>query len=298
MINARPKVGIFYICTGKYRVFFPEFFQTFTTYFLLDCDLTFLVFTDTLDYIEPIDARVRLFHQEDQPWPWPTLLRFHMMQRVATQCTDFDYLFFMNANLMCNQVVGSADFLPRHDRGEHLVAVQHPGYLGKPRAELPFETNPLSTAYVPPEGRDNYCLGGINGGTASAFLALADALAAAVDSDLTLGLVARWHDESHFNRYIKSRDDVRFLSPAYCFPEGWDGPYDPMIKLRDKSRFFDVNFHKGWQPAGRSRPLPARLGRALKPLLRLRPPERLGNSNSRVRDTPTMQADPPWEPRF
>lgn len=40
------KVGMLYICTGKYTVFWPEFYRTFNEKFLPNCEKEYFVFTD------------------------------------------------------------------------------------------------------------------------------------------------------------------------------------------------------------------------------------------------------------
>lgn len=40
------KVGILYICTGAYTVFWPDFFQSFQQNFLPGVEKTYYVFTD------------------------------------------------------------------------------------------------------------------------------------------------------------------------------------------------------------------------------------------------------------
>ena len=39
------KVGMLYICTGKYTVFWPEFYRTFNETFLPNCEKEYVVFT-------------------------------------------------------------------------------------------------------------------------------------------------------------------------------------------------------------------------------------------------------------
>ena len=65
-------------------------------------------------------------------------------------------------------------------------------------------------------------------------------LKANVDADTANGVVATWHDESHLNRFIIGRTDVKILPPCFGFPEGWDLPYEATMFIRDKSRYFDV----------------------------------------------------------
>ena len=65
------------------------------------------------------------------------------------------------------------------------------------------------------------------------------------------GVIALWHDESQLNRYIIGRDDVKILPPCYGYPEGWDLPYEPVMLIRDKSKYFDVEAVKAGSFFGR-----------------------------------------------
>ena len=40
------KIGMLYICTGKYTVFWPEFYRSFEEKFLPGCEKEYFVFTD------------------------------------------------------------------------------------------------------------------------------------------------------------------------------------------------------------------------------------------------------------
>ena len=66
-----------------------------------------------------------------------------------------------------------------------------------------------------------YYAGGFNGGTPAAFLTLAETLATAIARDRAAGITARWHDESHLNRYLVDHPPTVSLSPSYCYPEEW-----------------------------------------------------------------------------
>ena len=43
-----------------------------------------------------------------------------------------------------------------------------------------------------------------------------------VNTDMSNGIVAVWHDESHWNSYlINNPDSYKELDSPYCYPEGW-----------------------------------------------------------------------------
>ena len=64
------KVGMLYICTGKYTVFWPEFYRTFNDKFLPNCEKEYFVFTDA-PAIEYEDAPASIASIRN-PIPGPT----------------------------------------------------------------------------------------------------------------------------------------------------------------------------------------------------------------------------------
>ena len=85
----------------------------------------------------------------------------------------------------------------------------------------------------------------MNGGTSAAFLEMARTLNKAIEEDLKKNVIARWHDESHLNRYIVDRDDYRLLNSEYCYPYGMNVAYKRKISAVSKMEKFDVNKFKG-----------------------------------------------------
>ena len=241
------KIGILYLCTGKYTVFWPEFYQSFAEKFLPGCEKHFLVFTDakTLEYAANPD--VTLFYQEAYDWPYSTLKRFAIFLSQEETLKNYDYLFFFNANLLCKEIITPEEFLPRPERGENLLFVQHPGFFNKKPPYYTYERRAKSTAYVPYNCGRDYLAGGLNGGTAEAFLAMCHELDRRIEQDLANGIIALWHDESQLNRYAAERQDYRLLDPGYLYPEGWELPFEQKIVVRNKSRYIDVGAVKHQQ---------------------------------------------------
>lgn len=244
------KVGILYICTGKYTVFWPDFYRTFREKFLPESDKTFFVFTDAPSVEGDGAPDVHRIYQKALDWPYSSLLRFKMFAGQAAALEKMDYLFFANANLVCRETVTEAEFLPRPGRGERLLVVQQPGFWDKKPIFYTYDRNPKCRAYIPYNCGRDYVSGGLNGGTAAAFLAMSRELDRRTDADLADGQMALWHDESHLNRYIAEQDPAsyRLLTPAYWYPEGWDMPFAQKIVVRDKSKWIDMAAVKGTKP--------------------------------------------------
>lgn len=226
------KIAILYICTGKYSVFWKGFYESAERYFLPDAEKHYFVFTDADELYAQDNQRVKLIDQESLGWPGNTLFRFHMFSRIEACLKEFDYIFFFNANMLFVHRIDE-DILPKD---EGLLVTLHPGYFNKPRSTFPYEKNPRSLAYIPADKGEIYVCGGVNGGTAEAYLKLIHHIKMAVDTDSKNNITAVWHDESHLNRYIL---DVKYklLDAGYAYPEGLHLGIDKKIIVRDKNRY-------------------------------------------------------------
>lgn len=227
------KVAILYICTGKYDIFWKDFFKTSESYFLPDCEKQYFVFTDATSISYQNNPRIHKIYQQKLGWPFDTLKRFEIFLKAEEKLRNFDYLFFLNANMRFVDRVDES-ILPSHEEG--LLAVLHPYFYNKERSELPYEANPLSAAYIAPDEGKCYFMGGFNGGTSPRYLELIKDISLRIQKDLSKGIIARWHDESHLNKYLLERS-VKILTPQYGYPEGFDLDLIPKIIILDKGKF-------------------------------------------------------------
>lgn len=226
------RIALLYIGIGEYVHFWEEFYKSMQKNFLRESKKEFFVFTDADQlYGEGEDKCIHRIHQKDLGWPGNTLFRFRMFMTQKEELEKFDYIFFMNANIVCRKEVTEEMFLPIK---EQLLVVQHPGYWNKSSLEFPYDRNRRSSAYIPYGKGQVYVCGGINGGKREAYLKLIEELDKRIEMDYNNNIIAKWHDESHINKYIIENTDYRLLSPSYGFPEGWDGPYVPILFLLDK----------------------------------------------------------------
>ena len=61
------RVAMLYLSTGKYAVFWPEFYRSFEAHFLPDCEKHYFVFTDAENLPFADAANVELIGQEALP---------------------------------------------------------------------------------------------------------------------------------------------------------------------------------------------------------------------------------------
>jgi hypothetical protein len=231
-MKSKKTCAILYICTGRYNIFWNDFYQSAEKYFLPDTQKHYLVFSNSFEFVEPTNDRIHLFFQEQLDWPMPTLLRFKMFSKVVDQLLDFDYVFFFNANMLFLDTV-NLDILPSKEQG--LLVVKHPGFYDKNRSEFTYESNPMSKAFISQDQGFHYFMGGFNGGISSNYCEMILTLSKNIEEDLGQEIIAIWHDESHLNHYMLDKNP-KILSPAYGYPEGWDLPFERKVLIRDKSK--------------------------------------------------------------
>ncbi len=227
-----PTVTIFYIATKRYLCLWERFYDTMKRYFLPECKKRVILFTDRADEVESTED-VTVVKIPAHPWPYITLLRFHIFMDAYELWKDSDYVFFMNANYEFLKPITSK-ILP--EKG--LVAGLHFGFTRRPTHKYPYERNPKSTACIPMGQGKHYYQGALNGGTTEAYAAMCRELIKRIDTDLQNDIIAIWHDESHLNRYLFEHG-AKALPPTLMWPEERNKWYRrPWVKaiLRDKSR--------------------------------------------------------------
>lgn len=235
-------IAILYIATGKYIVFWKDFFSSCERHFIHGSHKEYFVFTDAPSFESSDNERVHTVFHQQQGWPYDTLMRFHTFCKVQEQLAGFDLVFFFNANMLFVQPVTAEEFLPNSITDDGLMVTLHPGYFNQPVSAFPYEQEQKqSKAYIPTGEGKHYFMGGLNGGIASAYLELITSLKNNTQADLDNHIIARWHDESQLNKYMMGRNP-KILSPAYGYPEGRKLPFVPKIIIRDKNNFGGHSF--------------------------------------------------------
>ena len=91
------KIAILYICTGKYNLFFKDFYTSCEKYLLKDVASTdYFVFTDEMQLCTY--DNVHLIFKKCQGFPADSLFRFEMFLSIKEQLEAFDYIYFFNSN--------------------------------------------------------------------------------------------------------------------------------------------------------------------------------------------------------
>jgi hypothetical protein len=234
-------IGLLYICTGKYSLFWKDFYLSAIQFLFPGTTKKFFVFTDSQAlYGEEVDANIIKIKIEHREWPFNTLLRFDMFDKHRDLFAGCDYLFFYNANTLFLDKISLEELLPTEKDG-WLVALcckDKKRYQKKPD-KYTYDRNPNSLAYIPFGQGTNYYRGGFNGGRTPEFLNLIQTCKEWVNTDLESNTIALWHDESHLNKYLLDKP-VKMVTSIYGKAEEWKTPRDAKVIFRDKKGIFDT----------------------------------------------------------
>lgn len=188
---------------------------------------------DTVDFLRNTKG-IYLFETEPIEWPYPTLMRYHLFLQQEDKLKDYDYIFYLDADM---RVV---DKISDEVLGPALVAAPHPGYAIDKRYIPPYEPNSESTAYIHRLGRlvDDggkprffpfYAAGGFQGGVSPTFIEAMKLMKDSIDKDFNNNYTAIWNDESHWNKFLwefqRGGGHITFLDPSYVYPDSLINEY-------------------------------------------------------------------------
>lgn len=218
------RIGLCIMATGKYISYAEKLIESARIHFCKNHEVIYFMFTDgALPAVEDV---VRI-EQKRLGWPYDTMMRFHAYYAAQGLFKNLDYLFAVDADMVFVNTVGDEIL------GD-LVATLHPGYIGT--CGTP-EVRKISTAYIKRKDRKQYFCGGFYGGKVQTLLEYWKTAIQNIDDDLKRGIIAVWHDESHWNKYLVEHKPTIVLSPSYCYVMAYKKrlPYVPRLVALDKN---------------------------------------------------------------
>ena len=235
------KIAVMIIATNhQYWQYICPLLKSADRFLLPNHEVEYFIFTDWDDMTEKDFGSTRKIHiipVADVGYPFATLMRFHIFLREEDALKDYDYLIYCDVDMLFVDTVGDEVL------SLGITATRHPGYafphkdhwdkekngVGGEIYFPPFEPNPESTAYVPYPKL--YFCGGFQVGKTDIFLDAMASIKRNIDIDFDNNYIARWHDESHWNKYLLDHPPTKVLSPAYCYPVVYPTPEKPPYNL-------------------------------------------------------------------
>lgn len=236
-------LGVLTIATGNYYKYWEEMIRSAEVNYSGDLLVNFHVFTD--QYMMASELKFKsphlnvIPHQiENLGWPEATLQRYKIISNYS-ECFTEDFLLHLDADMLF--MAPLKVLFNELDYKNQMTLVRHPGfyrpqgfklalfYFRNPsfivrdlKAKITlgglgsWETEKKSKAYVPRDLRIHYYCGATWFGPRTQVLKFCKDLGSNVDADKTIGVIARWHDESHLNQWA-ALNEFRSLPPKFCF---------------------------------------------------------------------------------
>ena len=204
------KIAAINIATGKYINLFEKSKNYISKNFFPSHDVDLFLFTASDREFTDSRLEIKKYYIKRRGFPADTLFRYHYFLKAEEELRKYDYIYYIDVDM---NVVG----IVNDDAFGDLVATYHPGFYKRNSAT--FETRKQSKAYVSPSSDQSYFCGGFQGGTPENYLKASKEISKNINIDGKNKIIAIWHDESHWNAYLKKTPPTLTLDPSYCYPE-------------------------------------------------------------------------------
>jgi hypothetical protein len=192
----------------KYNSLAKKLLESVQKKFLKNYEPTIFLIGDDSSFISSKD----LFYKIDLlPKPLITLLRYHYLIQIKEVLKNFDLLYYIDCDTEIIKPIESNDVFPASQ--DEYIAVKHFWEDGCKNFHL--EKNQNSMAYV--DKLKNYYQACFYGAYTEKFFELIEYGNEMVNKDLNNNIIAKWFDESHFNKYMNNKK-VKTLSSYYAYP--------------------------------------------------------------------------------
>lgn len=200
------KIAVLNVATGRYIDLSKRLFDSIKNNFLIDHEVDIFLFTDSC---EEFGDNIKKYNIKRKGFPGDTLFRYHYFLLAEKELLKYDFLFYLDADLYIEKPIGEEII-------SDIVAVHHPGFFKKNNGT--FERRQASTAFVEPNINSPYFCGGVQGGRTECYLSACKQIKENINIDISKGVMAVWHDESHWNRFLLDNKPTLELDPRYCYP--------------------------------------------------------------------------------
>lgn len=261
-----PELAIVSIATGRYLDFWENLVKSCAENFVDFEKIQWVLLTDRQQEISSevtklLGIKLSTEFVPHSDWPMPTLLRYQYILSSQKLLTA-PKIMYMDADMKAVSRISKRD-LDAFFSADEMTLVLHPGFFRQekfpyfrfPKLALSdfrirvkfgglgsWETDRRSLAFVERKKRINYFCGGIWGGPRTSFIEFLSTLSRRVQVDLDIGLIARFHDESHLN-WFAANFPVKKEIPSWCY----DRRYVNLSGVRPLIEAVDKNANELWQ---------------------------------------------------
>lgn len=230
------KLAVIYICSGAYKVFWPEFYSSSEQYFAPNMEKTYFVFTDAKEIIEEKQPKVQTYYTKKCGWPYDALMRYSRICRIQDKLSNYDAICFCNANTQFIHRFDPDYYLNNSDF--ELWSTTKPGTSS---TEMPLERNMKSRAGIPSgDNISHYYNSGYFYGKSDAILEMSRTLRDWTEEDLQNAVIPCCHDESMLDSYIFRHPELKISivgENAFLPEEFTDKANPPAAIFRNKDRY-------------------------------------------------------------
>jgi hypothetical protein len=258
------KLGILTIATNRYLEYYSELVSSLFDNYSEVPEIEWYLFTDRVSDAIAIKQRhpnlkMTIIPIAGYGFPQATLYRYkiyaqHKEKLSADILMHLDADMLIRSNRFYELVSASVKKAPlclvRHPgfyRPQGIQAVKfyasHPNFFLRDLLRIvklgslgDWETSKKSTAFVSRDKRNRYHCGGIWFGLNGSIKEMCDVLSSSVELDEKHGVMAKWHDESHLNKY-SAQFRVNSLTPELCFDPSYPNleDLDEIVRAVDKN---------------------------------------------------------------
>lgn len=222
-------ITIFLIATNRYVEFVPELLDSIAENFCSDSQVQVVLMTDNpkIQGLRSSSAQLDITIVEIKSYIWPeaTLLRFRLIQE-NWNLVKGEVVMYMDVDTKVVNPISKTNLMDA--LGSKMMAVvSHPGYFNrniliryilKLSIFIGWEKRKKSTAFTPFNLRQTYVCGGVWFGRYDYLHSIISTLALNVDKDISSGIIAKFHDESHLNRmFAIHNEDFVVLTPSWAY---------------------------------------------------------------------------------
>ncbi|XP_007948659.1 alpha-1,3-galactosyltransferase 2 [Orycteropus afer afer] len=211
-------IGLTVFAVGRYlEKYLARFLETAEQHFMVGLRVVYYVFTERPSAVPRValgQGRQLRVERVDRERRWQDV-SMERMRRLHVALSgrlgrEANFVFCMDVDQHFSGAFGPEALA-------ESVAQLHAWHYHWPQRLLPFERDARSAAALPFDQGDFYYHAAVFGGSVAALRRLTAHCAQAIRQDRARGVEARWHDESHLNKFFWLQKPAKVLSPEFCW---------------------------------------------------------------------------------